>query len=183
LNGFCPWVTGANDTKLLLVGACLDDGPADPSTQFARQILPLVSTDAEGVTVDPGFDLIALSETHTGRVHLQDVFVAQEDCVAGPVENALTTLTAGPSTGSYQSSALALGVSAGAIAYLREQVERRTDLMPGAKETRGAVTSSCGRMRIVWCCGQRKRRWSRPREPGSLAGIRSVVGVKKQCSF
>ena len=133
LNGFCPWVTGANDTKLLLVGACLDDGPADPNVQFARQILALVSTDAEGVTVDPGFDLIALSETHTGRVHLQDVFVAQEDCVAGPVENALTTLTAGPSTGSYQSSALALGVSAGAIAYLREQVERRTDLMPGAE--------------------------------------------------
>ena len=94
------------------------------------------------MTVDPGFDLIALSETHTGRVHLQDVFVAQEDCVAGPVENALATLTAGPSTGSYQSSALALGVSAAAIAYLGEQVERRPDLMSGAESLQASLEAT-----------------------------------------
>ena len=132
LDGFCPWVTGANDTKYLLVGACVDDGEADPDVQFDRQILALVSTDAKGVSVDPGFDLIALSETHTGRVRLEEVFVATSDCVAGPVENALASLTKGPSTGSYQSSALALGVSAAAIDYLQQQVERRPDLATGA---------------------------------------------------
>ena len=142
LNGFCPWVTGANDTKLLLVGACLDDGPADPSVQFARQILALISTDAEGVSVDPGFDLIALSETHTGRVRLDGVFVANEDCVAGPVENALATLTAAPSTGSYQSSALALGLSAAAVDYLKQQTERRPDLLPGAESLQSSLEAS-----------------------------------------
>jgi len=132
LNGFCPWVTGANDTKFLLVGACVDDGVADPTARFERQILALISTDAKGVSVDPGFDLIALSETHTGRVRLDDVLVSTIDCVAGPVENALASLTAAPSTGSYQSSALALGVSAAAIDYLQQQVERRPDLAAGA---------------------------------------------------
>ena len=117
LNGFCPWVTGANDTKFLLVGAFVDDGPADPAVQFDRQIVALVSADAKGVSVDPGFDLIALSETHTGRVRLDEVLVSNSDCVAGPVTNALASLSTGASTGSFQSSALALGVAAAAIDF------------------------------------------------------------------
>ena len=133
LNGFCPWVTGANDTKWLLAGAFVDDGSADPAVQFKRQILALIPTDAEGVSVDPGFDLIALSETHTGRVRLADVFVSANDCVAGPIENALVSLSRGPTTGSFQSSALALGLSAAAISYLGEQTKRRPDLLAGAK--------------------------------------------------
>ena len=133
LNGFCPWVTGANDTKWLLAGAFVDDGSADPAVQFKRQILALIPTDAEGVIVDPGFDLIALSETHTGRVRLADVFVSANDCVAGPIENALVSLSKGPTTGSFQSSALALGLSAAAIGYLGDQAERRPDLLAGAK--------------------------------------------------
>ena len=133
LNGFCPWVTGANDTEYLLVGACVDDGAADAESRFKRQILALVSTRAKGVSVDPGFDLIALSETHTGRVQLADVVVSVGDCVAGPIENALASLSGAPSTGSYQSSALALGVAAAAIEYLKEQAGRRPDLLTGAE--------------------------------------------------
>ena len=138
LSGLCPWITGANDAKFLLVGACVDDGPADPAVQFDRQVVSLVSTDAKGVSVDPGFDLIALSETHTGRVRLDDVLVSTSDLVAGPVENALASLSAGPSTGSFQSSALALGVSAAAIDYLYQQVERRPDLATGADSLGGS---------------------------------------------
>ena len=73
------------------------------------------------------------SETHTGRVRLVDVFVSECDCVAGPIENALASLSGAPSTGSYQSSALALGLSAAAIGYLSKQVERRPDLLAGTK--------------------------------------------------
>ena len=77
----------------------MDDGPADPAVQFDRQVVILVSTVAKGVSVDPGFDLIALSETHTGRVRLDDVLVSTSDLVAGPVDNALASLNKGPFNG------------------------------------------------------------------------------------
>ena len=66
-------------------------------------------------------------------MRLADVFVSANDCVAGPIENALVSLSKGPTTGSFQSSALALGLSAAAISYLDEQAEGRPDLLAGAK--------------------------------------------------
>ena len=127
LNGLCPWVTGANDASQLLVG-----GIVQAENSNGLQILGLVPIDDPGVTVDPGFELIALTETHTGKVHLKDVFVGDETLVAGPHENVLASLSSGPSTGSYQSSALALGLAAAAIDFIQTESEHRPDLKPGA---------------------------------------------------
>ena len=128
LNGLCPWVTGANDVSEILVGGIIE------GSEFAgQQILGLVGTQNEGVTVAPGFELIALTETHTGKVHLENVFVSEESLVAGPSENALASLASGPSTGSYQSSALALGLAAAAIDFIETESDRRPDLQTGAE--------------------------------------------------
>ncbi len=118
LNGFCPWLTGANSTTHVVIGA---------QQQAGQQLLAVVPTDADGFTVEPGLEMIALSDTHTGAVRLNDVQVAAEDLVAGPVENVLQSLGA-VSTGSYQTSALALGVAQAAIDYLETESTNRDDL-------------------------------------------------------
>lgn len=128
LSGTCPWVTGANDATHLLVGGILQGGDAP-----GKQLLGLVSTRDHGVTIDAGFELIALTETHTGKAHLKNVFVDEESLVAGLHENVLASLGAGPSTGSYQSSALALGLAAAAIDFIDTESEHRPDLNAGVR--------------------------------------------------
>ncbi|MEL7496223.1 MAG: acyl-CoA dehydrogenase family protein [Planctomycetota bacterium] len=126
LNGFCPWVTGANDTAGVVVGAEDSNG---------RQVLAFASTSATGLSVESGFDLIALTNTHTGPVRLQNVHVPYDDVLAGPVENVLSTMGT-HSTGSFQTSALALGLAASAIGFLENESASRTDLEEGAGSLR-----------------------------------------------
>jgi alkylation response protein AidB-like acyl-CoA dehydrogenase len=111
-----------------LVGAVVVEEDDDATES---QVLAVVPVDRPGVKVDEGFQMIALTETHTGRVHLNEVFVPDGDLVAGPTENALASLTAAPSTGSFQSSALALGVAAAAIEFLLRESAKRPDLRVG----------------------------------------------------
>ena len=59
VDGFAPWVTGASHAKWLLMGGVLEDG---------NEILFLLPTDAAGVKIEKGFELIALSASHTGAV-------------------------------------------------------------------------------------------------------------------
>jgi alkylation response protein AidB-like acyl-CoA dehydrogenase len=127
LNGLCPWVTGANAATHLLVGGIVVNGD-----DAGKQVLGLVPTEDKNVVVDPGFELIALTETHTGKVNLNDVLVTEESLVVGPHENALASLSSGPSTGSFQSSALALGLTAAAINFIATESKSRPDLQASA---------------------------------------------------
>lgn len=131
LNGFCPWVTGANDVSRVVVGA---------EDEAGQQILAAVKVSSRGVTIDPGFDLIALDDTHTGAVRMKDVLVAEEDIIAGPVKDVLASLGS-VSTGSFQTSALALGLTASAIEFLEDEALNRPDLQMSTEALRAQHVS------------------------------------------
>ncbi len=122
VNGIAPWVTGANGAAQLLLGAVLGDG---------REILFLVDVAAQGVSVEAGFDLVALSASHTGVVKCVDVVVDPEMIVAGPKESVLVNSAGkGGGAGGVQTSALALGLAKSAIEFIASEARKRSDLVP-----------------------------------------------------
>ena len=126
LDGFSPWVTGAPHAEFVVVGATLDDG---------RQILIALPTDARGVTVPAGTDLVALSESQTGPVQCDRVEVDRRWLLAGPVEQVMQQ-GVGARTGGLQTSALALGLAGRALDYLDQETAARPDLQPPTEALR-----------------------------------------------
>jgi alkylation response protein AidB-like acyl-CoA dehydrogenase len=119
INGFSPWVTGACGAANLVMGAELDDG---------RQVLFAIPTDAPGVTVKPGFQLVGLTGSQTGAVQCENVSVESELVLAGPIDNVLSGGKT-PTTGSFQTSALAIGLTQSAIEFIRRETDQRPDLL------------------------------------------------------
>jgi alkylation response protein AidB-like acyl-CoA dehydrogenase len=124
LNGFSPWVTGADHAQTIVTGAVLPDG---------QQILVALPTDLAGVTIPPPAHLVGLSASHTGEVRLDNVQIGREWLLAGPSENVMRT-GAGGGTGGLQTSTLAVGLSFAAIAYLQRESAARADLAKPAAE-------------------------------------------------
>ncbi len=122
LDGEVPWVTGAPQADLIVTGGSFDDG---------RQVLIALPMDRPGITVGPPARLLALSGSQTASVQLDGVQVDDRYLVAGPVEHVMQTHLGG--TGSLATSALALGLSARALAALLSEAQRRTELMPIAE--------------------------------------------------
>lgn len=118
INGYSPWVTGACGARNILMGAEMNDG---------RQVLFVVPTHSPGVTIEPGFDLVALSGSQTGPVKCVDVFVDGNSVLAGPVESVLSKGPT-PFTGSFQTSALATGLTQSAIDFIRKESNNRPEL-------------------------------------------------------
>ncbi len=116
-NGTMPWVTGARQADHIVGGGTLADG---------RQVLAAISTDHPGVNAQEPVSLMALSASHTGAVHLQDVEVSREMLIAGPVEKVMKQTSGG--AGSFTTSALAVGVAKSAVSQLAAEAERRPDL-------------------------------------------------------
>ena len=79
-NGLAPWVTGANAAKRLLLGGALENG---------EEVLFLVPVASKGISVEAGFNLVALSASHTGVVKCDDVRITADMIVAGPQESVL----------------------------------------------------------------------------------------------
>ncbi|HVA50510.1 MAG TPA: acyl-CoA dehydrogenase family protein [Pirellulales bacterium] len=125
LNGSIPWVTGAVRADYVLTGATLDDG---------RQILTMLPTNLPGFTVGEPARLVGLTATMTGGAECRDVLVDRRWLLAGPTENVLSGKGAG--TGGVQTSALALGLAAGALDYLEREAALRADLMAPAASLR-----------------------------------------------
>lgn len=125
LDGYSPWVTGADAADYIVLGATLMDGDAPT----AEQLLAAVPTDLPGASAGEPAKLVALSASRTGQFRLEDVFVAQEQLVAGPVENVMA-LGSGGGTGGLQTSTLALGLARAAIGFLAKEAERRAELQP-----------------------------------------------------
>ena len=124
LDGMAPWVTGAPHSDVIVIGATLEDG---------RELLAAVPTDIPGVTAKPGNDLVALSASCTDRVLLSEVVIDESMLIAGPVENVMQS-GAGGRTGGLQTSTLAIGLSAAAVAFLADEASRRDDLHQVADE-------------------------------------------------
>lgn len=117
-SGEVPWVTGAPHAQYIVTGGTLDDG---------RQVLAAIPTNIPGVKVHPPARLLALSASHTASVTLDGAVVNGHYLLAGPVENVMK-LGIGAGTGSYSTSALALGLTRGSIARLAGEVARRPEL-------------------------------------------------------
>ena len=118
-NGLAPWVTGANSAQQLLLGGALENG---------EEILFLVPVASEGISVEAGFNLVALSASHTGVVKCNDVRITTDMIVAGPQESVLGSGNKS-GAGGVQTSALALGLAKSAIRFIRAESEQRADLV------------------------------------------------------
>lgn len=129
LSGYCPWVTGGRQAELLVVGATLDDG---------RQILAAVDSATPGVKAERHAELVALTSSQTGRIEFEEVWVPNENVLAGPVEQVMKQ-GAGAGTGGVQTSILAAGLAATASEFLEREAERRANLRKVATELSAQV--------------------------------------------
>jgi alkylation response protein AidB-like acyl-CoA dehydrogenase len=127
LDGFSPWVTGAAQADIMVLGAQFDD---------RRQILVALPKGTDGVSVPRPAHLVGLNASHTGEVRLDQVRLGRKWLLAGPEENIMQG-AAGAKTGGLQTSTLAIGLSSSAIDYLEREAEQRSDLKKPADELRG----------------------------------------------
>jgi alkylation response protein AidB-like acyl-CoA dehydrogenase len=118
MSGTIPWVTAGTQAGIIVTGGAFDDG---------RQILAALPTDRAGVDVRVPASLMALSETETGSVGLDDVSVSMSEVLHGPVEHVMQQ-GAGGGAGSLGTSAVALGAAEGCLERFGEEVERRPNL-------------------------------------------------------
>ena len=119
LDGYSPWVTGAEFAEHIVLGATLDDG---------RQILVALPTDLIGVRIERSPELVGLSASRTGPVHCDGVIVSHEWLLAGPVMEVMKQ-GVGAKTGGLQTSALAVGLASAAIDFLHAQARSRRELI------------------------------------------------------
>lgn len=118
LDGYSPWVTGAEHAQTVVVGATLADG---------RQILVALPTDLPGVSTPPSPRLVGLSASHTGQLRCDRVQVDRRWLLAGPVVDVMKQ-GVGANTGGLQTSTLAVGLASAALHYLGRELTRRPDL-------------------------------------------------------
>lgn len=123
LSGFSPWVTGGDAADTIVLGATL----VEDEQATARQLLAAVPTALPGACAGEPARLVGLSASHTGPFHLDDVFVADEWVISGPVENVMAA-GSGAGTGGVGTSTLALGLTQAALQFLLSECEQRPDL-------------------------------------------------------
>jgi alkylation response protein AidB-like acyl-CoA dehydrogenase len=126
LDGYSPWVTGADHADTIVTGAVLPDG---------QQILVALPTDLPGVEIPMPPRLVGLSASHTGEVRLQKVRLPREWLLAGPAPEVMRT-GGGAGTGGLQTSTLAVGLAHAAIESLEREAGARSELARAAAELR-----------------------------------------------
>ncbi len=122
-RGEVPWVTGAARADVIVTGGVQPDD---------RQVLVALERTTPGVRVQPPPRLLALNESWTATVTLDDVFVAEERLLLGPEENVLKAGGAGGLT----TSSLALGSALNSIRGLEAEAGRREALREPAANLR-----------------------------------------------
>jgi alkylation response protein AidB-like acyl-CoA dehydrogenase len=118
LDGYSPWVTGAEFAQHVVVGATLAGD---------RQILIAVPTSLPGMKTPRSPELVALSASHTGRVECERVFVDRQWLLAGPTHDVMKK-GLGAKTGGLQTSTLAIGLTRAAVKFLTDESQHRADL-------------------------------------------------------
>lgn len=147
LNGFSPWVTGVSIADSVVVGATLESDAAesrmDSSTpgEGAEEILVYLPTDQPGVARPEIPELVALTDSCTGSVQLNDVFVEDQFLVAGP-KRAIMSQGTGGNTGGLQTSALALGLASAAVQYIESQTSIRDGFDDPAEHLRAQLDAA-----------------------------------------
>jgi len=123
LDGYSPWVTGAEHAQHIVLGATLAD---------RRQILVALPTDLAGVRIPPAPELVGLSASRTGPVECDRVEIERRWLLAGPVPEVMKQ-GLGAKTGGLQTSALAIGLAGAAIESVQRQSDARSDLIEPAE--------------------------------------------------
>ena len=126
LDGYSPWVTGADQASTIVIGAAMED---------AQQILLALPTGLPGITIPPPPRLVGISASHTGEVRLDDVHVSRDWLLAGPADNVMK-FGIGAGTGGLQTSTLAIALASAALGYLEQESLQRPDLAAAAAELR-----------------------------------------------
>ena len=122
LSGKVPWVTAAPWSEAIVIGASDSDSPN-------QQLLCYVPALTEGVQRGTGMELLALSESGTDEVILENAFIDNSLILHGPVENVMTASQSG-GAGGLQTSALALGLAGRAIDFILAKSSDRPALVP-----------------------------------------------------
>jgi butyryl-CoA dehydrogenase len=135
LDGEIPWVTGADQSDALVVGATLPHG---------RQALFVVPTDRPGLTIDPPLALSALAGSRTALVRCAGVNLTVDDLLAGPAEQVLGSVGGG----GLETSALALGLARAGTGFIRDESQKRPGLADAADRLRTALDAARTRLHL-----------------------------------
>ncbi len=125
LDGYSPWVTGAQFADIIVLGATLADG---------QQVLIALPGGLEEVAVSPPHRFAGLTSSFTGELQCHRLRLGREWLLAGPAENVMAA--GGANTGGLQTSTLAVGLAHSAIKYLENEARERSDLKKPAAELR-----------------------------------------------
>ncbi len=115
LDGEIPWVTGADHSAGIVVGATLPD---------ASQLLLVLPTDRVADQIDSPLQLASLGGSRTSLVHCRGVIIEPDEILTGPAESVLGK----SGGGGLETSCLAIGLASAAIRYLRAEVTARPTL-------------------------------------------------------
>jgi alkylation response protein AidB-like acyl-CoA dehydrogenase len=128
LQGRIPWVTGAAHCPWIVAGAV---------DAQRRPMMFLLSTESDGVEIDPSPRLVALNASRTSCVRCTDVKVPASQMLFAPAEEGAFGAQLGR-TGGLQTSALALGLAVRALEFLQNECQKRSELSAsvGALEER-----------------------------------------------
>jgi butyryl-CoA dehydrogenase len=129
LDGDIPWVTGADQAHVVVVGATLEDG---------KQILVALPTNLPGVTTDSSLPLASLVGSRTAAMHCSNVLAEQELILAGPLERVLGLVGGG----GLETSNLALGLAVAATELLEREADKREDVVLIAHRFRKAAEAA-----------------------------------------
>jgi butyryl-CoA dehydrogenase len=135
LDGVIPWVTGADQADIMIIGATLPDD---------RQVLLALPRPYSGVAVEAALPLMALAGSRTAQVRCHGVHIARQGLLAGPAPQIMSGKPGG--VGGLETSCLALGHAGAAIDYLRAEAERRPELVPIAQRFAEARTNARTRL-------------------------------------
>lgn len=120
IKGTVPWVTAARGSKALVIAACDEDS-------YSEQYLFYLSMQNPAIRCATDMNLLALSNSCTCEVQLNDVLVEEHYRLHGPSENVMaSSQTSG--AGGLQTSALALGLAARVIDRIHQKSESITSL-------------------------------------------------------
>jgi alkylation response protein AidB-like acyl-CoA dehydrogenase len=117
LDGCIPWASGASHAQLLVTGGTLPDG---------RQLLAALDTRSSGVKIHPPAPLLGLTESCTCMVELQRAEITPADLLHGPVEKVIAV--SGGGTGSFSTTAVALGAALGTLDQLAREAQQNPRL-------------------------------------------------------
>lgn len=119
LDGEIPWVTGADQATAIVIGATRPDG---------LQVLLVLPTVQLAEPIGPPLQLAALTGSRTSLVRCSTVRLTADCLLAGPAESVLGK----GGGGGLETSSLAIGLSAVAIAFIQGEAKSRPDLQEPA---------------------------------------------------